>query len=352
MGQSRLRFRAELLDRITDVVVVLDHGGCIACLNKAAQQRFGIEGEEARGKSLNQVMEFQWLQPESRLAAEAALAGAGSWRGEMVVVGLDGKQSLMESVINPIDAGHGSVTVMRTVGARRGLDELKDEFIGLVSHELGSPLTVIVGALNTVLAEGARLPEEERLQLLKDAVWEAETLSQLVRNLLELSRIQANRVSLYREVLDVPGLVGDTIARIKRRYEIRHVTSSFPEQLPVVYADAVRVQMVLHNLVENAVKYSEPGTPVSIAVKAEPSRIVLAVSDQGPGLTPAQLGALFGPFHHLHLSTAEGVKGAGLGLYVSRRLVEAHGGSLWVDTAPGRGAAFYFSLPVIAARAW
>jgi len=229
---------------------------------------------------------------------------------------------------------------------RKKLDQLKDEFIGLVSHELRSPLTVIIGAVNTVLSEGARLSPEETHQLIQDAAWEAESLSHLIGNLLELSRVQADRLLLHAEAVSVTRVIQDTVEEIKRRFSAHQFILDIPKKLPTVYADQLRLGRILYNLIDNAIKYSPQGGEIRVSVEPEEEHLVIGVSDQGIGISLSDQAKLFGPFQRLEDSGLEGVNGAGLGLLVCRRLVEAHGGRIWVESEPGRGSTFFFTLPL------
>ena len=229
---------------------------------------------------------------------------------------------------------------------RKKLDQLKEDFIILVSHELRSPLTVITGAVNTVLTEGASLSPEETRQLLQDAALEADSLSHLLGNLLEVSRVQANRLFLHTEALSVKEVIQDTVGQIKRRSLAHQFIVNTPRKIPLVYADQLRLERILYNLLENAVKYSPQGGKIRVFIRLEQEFLVIGVSDQGIGISLADQAKLFAPFQRLEESRRKGVKGAGLGLLVCRRLVEAHGGRIWVESELDRGSTFFFTLPL------
>jgi len=229
---------------------------------------------------------------------------------------------------------------------RKKLDQLKDELIGLVSHELRSPLTVITGAVNTVLSEGARLSPQDTRQLIQDAAYEADTLSHLLGNLLELSRVQADRLFLYAEPINIKKVIQGTIEKVRRQSSVHQFLVDLPEELPSVYADQLRLERVLYNLFENAIKYSPQGGEIRVSVEPEEEHLVIGVSDQGIGISLSDQAKLFGRFQRLEDSGLEGANGVGLGLLVCRRLVEAHGGRIWVESEPGRGSTFLFTLPM------
>jgi len=245
-------------------------------------------------------------------------------------------------------SGHVQGLVLSLIDTtnRKKLEQLKDEFIGFVSHELRSPLTVIMGAVNTALSEEERLSQEEKHQLLQDAAWEAESLSHLVGNLLELSRAQANRLHIYAEPLKINNVVQNVVERLGPQSSAHRFLIDLPKRLPNVYADQVRLERILYNLLENAIKYSPRGSDIRVFAKKEGGQLVVGVSDQGIGIYPQDQMKLFEPFQRLGESTLDATKGVGLGLLVCLRLVEAHGGRIWVESQPGQGSTFFFTVPV------
>jgi PAS domain S-box-containing protein len=237
------------------------------------------------------------------------------------------------------------LSLLDTTG-RKKLDQLKDEFIGLVSHELRTPLTVIMGSLNTVLSEGSRLSAAEINQLLQDAVEETEALSHLLGNLLELSRAQAERLLLYTEPVSIQKIVAETVDKAERLSSAHRFAVDIPRGLSPIPADPLRLERILYNLLENAVKYSPQGGEIRVSAKLDNGCLVISIADQGIGISEEDQGALFGAFQRLERPGLTSVKGAGLGLLVCRRLVEAHGGRIWVESKPGRGSTFFFTLPL------
>jgi signal transduction histidine kinase len=236
--------------------------------------------------------------------------------------------------------------ILARITERKKLDRLKDEFIGMVSHELRSPLTVIMGAVHTALTEEERLSSEERRQLLQDASAEAESLSHILGNLLELSRAQANRLYLFIEPISIKKLILDTIEKTKQQYPTYQFVTDLPKKLPAVPADGLRVERILYNLLENAVKYSPQGSEVKVLVNVETEHIVISVIDQGIGISSHDKTKLFEPFQRIENSEISKIKGVGLGLMVCRRLVEAHSGRIWMQSEFGKGSQFSFILPL------
>ena len=224
------------------------------------------------------------------------------------------------------------------------IDRLKDEFIGLVSHELRTPLTVILGALSTVITEGDRLTVKETKQLVGDAYSEAELLSNILANLLELARAQANRLQINEEPVNIRDIIETTVNKMKQQIGSHPVSVDCDHSI-TVNADRVRLQRILHNLLDNAVKYSAPRTKIEIFARRNKGEFVVGVRDKGIGIPVDKQGMLFEPFQRLEPQN-NNATGTGLGLVVCRRLVEAHGGRMWVESQPGSGSTFQFTLPV------
>ena len=224
------------------------------------------------------------------------------------------------------------------------LDQLKDEFVGLVSHELRTPLTVILGALSTVITEGDRLSRTQVKELIGDAYFEAETLSNILANLLELARAQANRLQIAEEPVSVGEMIDVVTNRFKQQQQSHNIVVYCDKSL-MAMADKVRVQRILHNLLDNAIKYSPPGTEIEIFTQQSFNEVLIGVKDHGKGISPEEQGKLFEAFQRLEQNGKS--PGTGLGLVVCQRLVEAHGGRMWVESQPGRGSTFYFTLPIL-----
>ena len=240
----------------------------------------------------------------------------------------------------------GSVAVIRNITEHKKLDQMKDDFISLVSHELRTPLTVIMGSLNTVLREWVRLSTDEIHQLLQDAAHETESLSHLLGNLLELSRAQSEQLFLYIEPVNIRTIVKESVNKIRLQTTAHRLVMDLPKRLPLINADPLRLERLIYNLLENAVKYSPQEGEIRVFAKLEKEHLIVGISDQGIGISARDQGKLFEPFQRFENSRASGIKGIGLGLLVCKRLVEAHSGQIWVESKPGRGSTFFFKLPL------
>jgi signal transduction histidine kinase len=180
--------------------------------------------------------------------------------------------------------------------------------------------------------------------LLQDAASSAESLATIVDNLLELSRAQADRLMIQRETIDIAETARSIVDKLKGKSAAHKLLVDMPAGLPLVFADKVRIERILNNLVDNAVKYSPGGGDVTVFARKEGDFLVVGVKDRGIGISAEDQAKLFQPFERLEMADAIG--GIGLGLNVCRRLVEAHGGRIWVESEPDKGATFFFSLPL------
>ena len=226
---------------------------------------------------------------------------------------------------------------------RKKAEQIKDDFIGMVSHELRTPLTIIMGSIKVARSEG--LTTDEIVELLKEADEGTESLSHILDNLIELSRYRSNRLSLARVVSNIHDIIREIVKYESEKLGKNRMKVELPAKLPDVEIDRIRIQEIFHNLIDNAVKYSPAASEIKITAKQEKQDIIIQVADHGKGISLEEQAKLFAPFERLR-ETSTTMSGMGLGLVVCKRLVEAHGGRIWVDSRPGYGTTFGFSLPL------
>lgn len=231
-------------------------------------------------------------------------------------------------------------------------DELKSALLAAVSHDLRTPLASIKAAATSLMDTSVAWSDEARTELLDAIDQETDRLSLMVGNLLDLSRIEGGALRPDKEWYDVAELVADVTHRLAGRTEQHPVTTEIEPALPLALFDYVEIAQVLTNLIENAVKYTPPGTPITIqaraTIEAGAPVIEIAVDDQGPGIPFPHQARLFEKFYRG--DARRGTPGTGIGLAISKGLVEAHGGRIWVESAEGAGASFRFTLPLPSAE--
>jgi len=227
----------------------------------------------------------------------------------------------------------------------RRTDELKTVLLNAVSHDLRTPLASIIAAVESLQQHDVVWTEEERQEFLEMIADEARRLDQLVSNLLDLSRIQAGKLQLEKQWRDLGTLIADVIARLRPRLAAHRLVIQVPDRLPPVPVDELRISQVLVNLIENAAKYSPPGSTITVSARWVGQAIEIAVEDEGPGIPHETIPHLFAPFYRAGGDGAR-PQGTGLGLVIAKHLVEVHGGRIWAENRPSGGARFAFTIPL------
>ena len=228
----------------------------------------------------------------------------------------------------------------------RELDSMRTEFLANVSHELRTPLAVIKGSANSLLQPDVIFDDQTRREFLQSIDKDADTLTRLVDDLLMMSRLEADAL----EVKKKPSRITELIDSIKDRLEnltVRHrLVLDIPDKLPRVSIDEGRIGEVISNLVENAVKFSEENTPITIKAKGSATAVIMSVADEGIGIQLELHQKIFDRFFQGNGHNTGNRKGTGLGLSICRGIVEAYGGNIWIESKPGKGTQFSFSLPL------
>ena len=231
-----------------------------------------------------------------------------------------------------------------TVEELRRLSALRADFVSLVSHELRSPMAAVIGAARTLQGRWRELSPQQRASFLALISDETARLATLIGDVLDTSRIEAGTFTYSFTDVDLADLVRETVAAMALGQDEVLVVAQAPDTVPAVRADRERLKQVLMNLVENAVKYSPAGGEVEVHAWAENGLVLVAVEDQGPGIPREQHGLIFEKFGRANVGG--GKPGSGLGLFIARSIAEAHGGTLKVRSAPGRGSTFTLELPL------
>ncbi len=232
-----------------------------------------------------------------------------------------------------------------SVRALKKLDALRTEFLANVSHELRTPLAVIKGSASSLLQPDVNFDEQAWRDFLQSIDKDADRLTRLVEDLLLMSRLESGALEVKKEPLHLAKIieaVKDGLDNLTVKHQLQ---IDIPVNLPQVMVDAIRIGEVLTNLVENAVKYSEEGSQITIQAHPNGSKIIVSVIDEGIGIPQELQQKVFDRFYQVASHKAGTRKGTGLGLSICRGLVEAHGGSIWVESTPEKGSKFSFSIP-------
>jgi PAS domain S-box-containing protein len=315
----------------------------------AAQEMFGWEAAETVGKPMADLNMI--YRPDIPIV-EATIVKLTDGINRKVIssnrnITKDGRIiwcTWYNSVLHDTEGKMVSVmSEVEDITERMKAEQLKDDFIGMVSHELRTPLTVLMGNIKVALSEGL-LPEQIK-ELVKDADYAAEELKSILENLVQLSRYQAGKLILNTIPTGIPELLRQSITRSVLRAPEHRFTLKMEGNLPEVRVDTTKVSQIMDNLLSNAAKYSPEGTEVIVSARRLNGDIEISVTDKGRGISPEERTRLFQPFERLR-EIPGGKPGLGLGLLVCHRLVEAHGGKIWVESEAGKGSRFSFTLPL------
>lgn len=349
---SRERQRlAVVLDHVADGVLIADRQGIVQMANSSASRLFGIEAERLQGLRCEQLIGLE--SRRVRLAdlfqaviAERKTIAPGGHRA-VLTTGPTLNKIVTLSLMPIADAVRDEVAhvvmALWDISREQKIDQMRDEFIAIASHELRSPLWNLGLALHELAQE--RLNKKRRQELIAIVQSQVRRLHQFSDQLL--SATEAQTASVLRQPVSLSLLLERVVGSYRHAARGRPFQLVMPDALPTVQGDAEKLESVLSNLIDNALKYSYPDTPIVVeAALSTPGEIIISVSDQGDGMTQAMADTLFQPFHRLPQGRQRAIKGHGLGLYIVKTFVEAHGGHIGVRSRVGEGSTFWFTLPV------
>jgi PAS domain S-box-containing protein len=357
VSQEKRRLDA-ILEYSADGVLILDAAQRITVFNRALSQMSGWTAAEALGRRHDEVVRWAHLETEVDLAS----AVAGGWPlppAQPLYVEGDLRRHSGGSIsvgitYAPLFAGEGGlvnvIASVRDITRFREADELKSTFVSVISHELKTPVALIKGYTDTLMREDAKWDRKTTRESLGVILEETERLNHLIDNLLDASRLQAGALSLEMDLVALDALSERVATRFRTQTDIHEIETLFPNDLPAVDGDAARLEQVLNNLLSNAIKYSPDGGEIEIRGSVLPGEVVVTVSDQGVGIPLEEQSHIFESFFRGARARRQSTPGAGLGLFLVKAIVEAHGGRIWVESDLGKGAAFSFALPRIDIR--
>jgi K+-sensing histidine kinase KdpD len=352
VNQEKQRMTA-LLDSAADGIMILSPTLHIELINPALERMLKRSEKETQNIEHNQVI--HWVNPPIGLTLENAVAGGWPLTAHAHLY-VEGDLSLSSGqpklpvgiTYAPMVSSDGAliniIATVRDISRFRQAEELKSTFISIISHELKTPVALIKGYVSTLRREDARWDRsivQESLSVIED---EADRLSLLIENMLDASRLQAGGLSLKRTDTMLPEVIRRMAVRLQTQTSRHTIIVDFPSDFPAVLADENRIEQVISNLISNAIKYSPQGE-IRLSGQVRQDIVIICVSDQGSGIAPDDIPHIFDRFYRAP-EMARNTKGAGLGLFLTRSIIEAHGGHIWVDPESGKGARICFSLPL------
>jgi len=340
-----------LLDSAADGIIIMSADHKIEKCNQAFARILRKDVSEVEGSPHEEIFNWESLQQGSSLeeaelsgwplTAKANLYVEGDLKrpsGELIPVGV---------TYAPLLSGDGKliniIASIRDITHFREAEEIKSVFVSIVSHELKTPVALIKGYAGTLRREDVSWDSEivqDSLEVIED---EADRLTELIENLLDASRLQAGEFSLNLAEIRMDKLAQEMAERFQTQTEHHRIIVQFPDEFPVIVGDENRLEQVFYNLLSNAVKYSPDGGEISISGQIRSEQIIICIQDQGLGISQEDVPHIFDRFFRAD-EAAKNTQGAGLGLYLSRAIIEAHNGRIWIEPRPETGTRVCFSI--------
>jgi len=350
-----------ILEASADGVLILDSSFRLTRFSQALARLTGAPAGRAIGRHHDDVIVLH----NKRAGMTLSEAAAGGWplltrsaagllaSGPLYVEGdlqrADGARVSVGITYAPLFDREGRlvnvIANVRDITRFREADALKNTFISIISHELKTPVALIKGYAGTLSREDAHWEPQTVRESATIIEEEADRLTHLIDNLLDASRLQAGGLKLARSGVAVDALAARQVELFRTQTTSHTLAANFPSPFPVVQADAARIEQLLSNLISNAIKYSPDGGAVRVSGKVKPDTIEVTVSDEGIGIPVEEQSRIFEQFYRVDDALSRRTQGSGLGLFIAKAIVEAHGGRIWVNSIPGHGAAVTFSLP-------
>jgi len=346
-----------LLKSLTDGVITLDEKGNIIAFNKAAEETSGFAASAVIGKNIDEVLHFYdalalvpffvYNQQKEEVVKKFREKGLNLNRADGTKVRL----ALTTSPVVFEDKKTGFIVAFHDISKEEELEEMKLDFVSIAAHELRTPLTAIRGYTSILEMQNSKELNQSGKELLKRLVISSENLGNLVENLLSVSRIEKSIFSINMKPSDLVPAIKTAVDNVRPQATVKQqtITVMVPDQLPVVLGDVFRLGQVILNFIANAVNYTQKGGVITVKAERKDSTLQVSVIDNGQGIPKASQEKLFTKFFRASGALESGAKGTGLGLYISKSIIESHKGKIWVESEEGKGSTFAFSLPIASA---
>ncbi|MBM3136916.1 MAG: PAS domain-containing protein [Chloroflexi bacterium] len=341
-----------VLDSAADGILIIGPNQVIDRCNPAFSRMISLPLEDIQGHPHEEIVEFDRLTHDIKLEDAIANGWPLSPHAQLYVEGdLHKKASpplpvgiTYAPVLNAEGKLQSIIATVRDITRFRQAEELKTTFISVISHELKTPVALIKGYVCTLEREDAQWDSEFFKESLKVIEEEADRLSELIENLLDATRLHAGGVNLKKTEFFIPDMANRLATRFQTQTKKHKIKVEFPKGFPTILADEGRIEQVINNLISNSIKYANEGV-ILLTGEAKKRSVSVCISDHGGGISPQDLPYVFDRFYR-SADALRNKKGAGLGLYLAKSIVEAHKGSIWIDTDYTQGAKICFSLPI------
>ncbi len=349
---------SSIIKSVSDGIFALDQQKKFVFLNKAAEQVFGVKETDLLGKKFDEGFLVSDATGK-RFDSNRLFPSRGSTKEDIVVFGpadiqvtRAGVKSFIRltstEIANGEELGIGSICVFVDIKKEKELEDMKIDFVSMAAHELRTPLTSVRGYLAILMEELSEKKDKERKELVEKAFIASTSLSSLVENLLSISNIEKGSLKLSLTKIDWSGLLRESMENISSQAKQKNINLSWKIEgsIPKVLVDRFRISEVLANLLSNAVSYTAAGGSVEVRSYIEKGELLTSVKDTGEGIPKGAIPHLFTKFFRVSGLLEQGSKGTGLGLYISKSIIDMHKGKIWAESKVGKGSTFYFSLPL------
>jgi PAS domain S-box-containing protein len=342
-----------ILEGIADGVMVADARGSVILLNAAAEEILGMSREEIAGRPIHELSGLYGAEGDTWLALIKEWAQALPAKGEPTF--FESQFETEEKVVSvhmaPVLMGDeflGMVSVFRDITREVAVDRMKSELISVVSHQLRTPMTSVKGYTDLLYLETVGKINEAQRRFLSIIKSNADRLALLANDLLDISRIETGRMRLNVEFIHISAIIDEIAASLRGQIEEKGLSLKLdiPESLSPIYGDRDRVTQILINLIDNARHYTPAGGQITVSAQVRGDFLQVSVADTGIGIAPEDQKKIFDRFYRADHSLVQEVAGTGLGLSIAKSFVEMHGGEIWVESEPGQGSTFSFTLPL------
>lgn len=352
VDDERARLDA-IIENSGDGVMILDADRTIRAWNRALTGMTGVPPGDAIGRHCYEVLDLHNRQGVSVCHTACPLVKPpedGRLYAEGDTQRADGVKVTVADNYSPQYDEEGNVASVianvRDVSRLREAEELKNILLSVISHELKTPVSIIKGYASTLMRQDANWDQGTLAEGLSIIEEEADKLNELINNLLDASRLQAGGLKLQFSYLDLTSMAEKAVEKSRTQTDRHTFSLDFPPDFPPVKGDYERMREVFSNLISNAIKYSPEGGLIRVGGWVRQDEVGVFISDEGIGIPTTEQERIFERFVRVDNSLTRQMPGAGLGLFLVRAVVEAHGGRVWVDSRPGQGATFNFTLPI------
>lgn len=338
--QEQTERLSNILNQMQDGVVIVSEKGIIQSINPAAEKMFDVSKADAIGEPLIQVLQYYKVSELFQQTLEDRTQN-------MSAIDLPQRSMYLQAIGSVLQDPNGRSVLLlfQDTSRQRQLEAMRKDFVSNVSHELRTPLASL-RALSETLENGALDDPPAARHFMELMEVEIAKLTQMVDELLELSRIESGRVKMNRAEADPGEMICSAVERMTLQAKRSGValTGACDSNLPKIWADSEQIEQVLINLIHNAVKFTAPGGSITVSADVDGDYVVFRVKDTGVGIAKEDLSRIFERFYKSDRSRA--TRGTGLGLSIAKHVIENHGGWLWVESTPGEGSTFHFSIPI------